>query len=343
MTKAAARQSTGKPRPAGIDDGHFGIKLVNDDFEQIYVPSRVATGTQVISLTNNADDNFYELDGGDTYTVSDTLPGIDTRFSDYALSDINRVLVHHALIKGGYAGQQVNIVTGLPVEDYYFGNQQNEDFISRKEANLLKSGIKNRNSAIECAQIAAHSVVSEGIAAFFDLLLNKDGTVNRELQDIIKTGAVGMLDIGGKTTDTAVIINGGKGVDAARSGTSRIGALSLNTALENRIKHDLKIDSITPMQVERAAVTGMLRAFGTEHDVSALVNEEKAVLAKQIIAEAKRKMRDAADLECVYFVGGGSLLMKDQLQGLYPHARFVEDPQFANARGMLKIAKFIKG
>lgn len=329
-------------RYAGVDDGHFGIKLVTDDGQKIYVPSRVSNGAQVISIGEGADDNMYDA-GGQSYTVSEELPPIDTRFGDYGLSDINRVLVNHALIKAGLGGQDVRIVTGLPVSDYYVGNAQNTDFIDRKVKSLVENKVVNRNPAIKCAKIAAHSVVSEAIAAFFDLLINSDGSVNGTIKAMIADGPIGIVDIGGKTTDSAVIINGGKGVDASRSGTAKLGALSLNDSLDVRLKHQFSLDSLTPARVERAVMTGKLRIFKEEQDVSALVNEEKHSLAVQIISEIKRKFRDAADLECVFFVGGGSLLLKDQLANLYPHAQVVDDPQFANARGMLKIAKYIKG
>lgn len=330
-------------RYAGGDDGHFGIKVVTDDWQQIYVPSRVANGAQVISIGEGSDDNMYEAGDGQCYTVSEELPPIDTRFGDYGFSEINRVLVNHALIRAGLGDQDVRLVTGLPVADYYLGNARNTEFIERKVKSLTDHKVKNRNPAIQCANIVAHSVVSEAIAAFFDLLIEKDGSHNSTIKSMIADGPIGIVDIGGKTTDSAVIFNGGKDVDASRSGTERLGALSLNDSIEVRLKRQFALDTLTPARVERAVMTGTLRIFKEDHDVSALVNEEKHALASQIISAIKRKFRDAADLECVFFVGGGALLLKEQLADLYPHSQVVDDPQFANARGMLKIAKFIKG
>ena len=329
-------------RYAGADDGHFGIKVVTDDGLQIYVPSRVANGAQVISIGDGDDGNMYDAGDGQSYTVSEELPPIDTRFGDYGLSDINRVLVNHALIKAGLGGHQVRIVTGLPVSDYYVGNAQNADYIERKRKSLSDHHVTNRNPAIKCATIVGHSVVAEAIAAFFDLLIQMDGSFNPVIKDMIAQGPIGIVDIGGKTTDSAVIINGGKGVDASRSGTAKLGALSLNDSVDARIKHQFSLDSLTPSRIEQAVMTGKLRIFKEERDVSGLVNEEKHTLASQIINEIKRKFRDAADLEGVFFVGGGALLLRDQLADLYPHAQVVDDPQFANARGMLKIAKYLK-
>lgn len=326
--------------PVGCDDGHFGIKLCLPDFSQLYIPSRIAAGA-VISL-DDADANCYEA-SGQTYTVSNALQSIDTRFPDYPLSDVNRVLVNHALIKAGLGGKSIKLVTGLPVQDYYIGGQRNDTFIERKRKSLTDGVVTNRNEAVMLPRIVAHQVISEGIAAFYDLLVGKDGNVNGVVHDQVSNGAIAVIDIGGKTTDSAVIINGGMGIDASRSGTANLGGLSLNVAVEQRLKQVLNVEGLAPRQIEDATTKYTVRAFGKEHDVADAVREEKRALAAQIIGECRRRMRDAADLEAVYFVGGGSMLLRDELKGLFPHAVFVEDPQFANARGMLKFAKYILG
>lgn len=331
-------------RHVGSDDGHFGIKIVTEDAEgkmaQYFVPSRVAEGASLISL-GESENSLYQVQDGRTYTVSASLPHVDTRFSGYAYSDINRVLNHHALIVAGLAGEHVSVVTGLPVADYFAGSVPNEEFIERKVKNLLDNPVENRNDNIKCAKIVAHSVQAEAIAAFYDLLINADGSINQGIQELVESGSIAIIDIGGKTTDFAVVVNGGTNIDPTRSGTSPLGALSLNEAVYNALKLKFKVDALTPVQVDRAVMTGTLRAFGKDNDCSEIVKEEKTLLASQIIEATKRKMRDGADLERVFFVGGGSLLLKDQLKDLYPHAEFVADPQFSNGRGMFKIAKYM--
>jgi plasmid segregation protein ParM len=323
----------------GVDDGHFGIKVFSE-FGETYVPSRVAAGAHIISLADGGDDNLYEA-GNQSYTVSDTLPSIDTRFADYGTSDINRVLIHHALIKAGLGGRNVRIVTGLPVADFFVANKPNQEFIARKVASLAEGSVSNKNPDIHCSRIVGNAVQPEAIAAFYDLLIDHEGKVNKDIQELIREGSIGIIDIGGKTTDCAVVINQGKSIDPARSGTSNIGALSLNKAVEQRLKSDYKLDQLSQVQVEKAVMTGTFRVFGKDNDCQGIVDSEKSALAEQIIVDTKRKMRDGADLEKVFFVGGGSLLLRKQLEDMYPHAVFVENPQFSNARGMWKIARYV--
>ncbi|ODP35154.1 hypothetical protein A9762_11805 [Pandoraea sp. ISTKB] len=326
----------------GVDDGHNGIKIVTEEGKAIHLPSRVVSAGELIALGDSGE-NIYEVASGAKFAVSASLPYVDTTFADYATSDINRVLVHHGLVLAGLGGKRVSIVTGLPVEDYYVANKPNRIFIDRKVANLVGGGaaVSNANPAIQCAHIESHRVVSEGIAAFFDLLFDDDGNERESVVGQVERGSIAIVDIGGKTTDTAVLINGGSSIDARRSGTDRLGALSLHSAVLNALKAKHSLSSLLPSQVDVAVNTGKVRFFGQEVDCADVVDAEKAVLAAQIIEAMNRKLRDGSDLEAVYFVGGGSALLRKQLEGLYPHAIFVEDPQFANARGMLKAAKFV--
>jgi plasmid segregation protein ParM len=338
------KQASADPIPVGCDDGHYGIKVVTagdepNTLKQTYLPSRVAEGAMI--AMGDEDDTTYDC-GDKTYTVSDSLQQVETRFDNYGLSDINRVLVHHALNRAGLGGKAVRLVTGLPVKDYFLGAVPNTDFIERKVKSLCEQSVTNRNQSVHLATIVQHAVRAEAIAAFFDQLINVDGSVNEPFADLVTGGKVAYCDIGGKTTDTVVIVNGGKGIDPGRSGTATIGALSLNEAVLGRLKLEFRADQLTPRQVELAIQNGKLRVFGSDRDCSEIINEEKQKLAVRIQAEARRRMGDqAADIESIFFVGGGSALLHDQLKDLYPHAHFVEDPQFANARGMFKIAKYM--
>lgn len=349
----AVQEAAGKPdnvvalavqgavRYAGVDDGHSGIKVYTDDGKKIFVPSRITSGSELINISDSTGNNWYQTDDGKEYVVSADLPAFDTRFSGYAVSDINRVLVHHALILAGLGGQDVSIMTGLPVGDYYIANQMNTDLIGRKVKSLTEQRVTNRNPAVAMAKIVRHNVASEAIAAFFDLLLDDEGNQRDEIAELVEAGSIGIIDIGGKTTDCAVVVGGGQSIDATRSGTDNFGGLSLNKAVEPRLKEAFSVKALSPKQIDDAIRMGSLRLFGQDHACAEIIAEEKRVLARQIIDAATRKMGDGADLERIFFVGGGSLLLRDELVNLFPHAQLVDDPQFANARGMLKAVKFL--
>ena len=68
----------------------------------------------------------------------------------------------------------------------------------------------------------------------------------------------------------------------------------------------------------------------------------KKELADKISSHIKHSVKNTTDLSLIAFIGGGSLLLIDQLRSLYPKAlaKFVKDPIHSNARGMLKLLKF---
>ena len=336
-----AMASRGEIRFAGVDDGHFGIKVVTDDGQKIFVPSRITSASDVIDISDSTGNNWYQTDEGKEFVVGGSLPAFDTRFSSYAVSDINRVLVHHALMLAGLGGHEVSIMTGLPVSDYYIANQMNADLIGRKVRSLTDHVVTNRNTGIVMAKIVRHNVVSEAIAAFFDLPFDDNGDQREDVVELVEEGSIGIIDIGGKTTDSAVVVSGGQTIDPVRSGTDNIGGLSLNKAVESRLKEAFSVRALSPKQIDGAVRDGKLRIFAQDHDCAEIIASEKRALAQQIIDAAIRKMGDGADLERIFFVGGGSLLLRDELANLYPHAVVVEDAQFANARGMLKAVKYM--
>lgn len=331
-----------KPIYVGVDDGHYAIKIFTETGEMFSIPSRARSGRHMLSWQEQEEDNgFYQTEEGGIYTVNGYLQNYeDTRFKEYPKSAINRVLVHHALRQAGFGGKDVVIATGLPVSYYYLANGRKDDaLIAAKEANLQK--------AVTCgsfalANIAKNLVTTEAIAAYFDQLLGLDGKSTPE-QEEFAAGMVGVIDVGGKTTDCAVILPGGAQVDCDRSGSSDTGVLLLNDVIESRLRTMFDLDNVPMHMIEAAIGQGIVKISGKKEDVKELVTAEKERLAEQIMSGVRTKIGSGKDLDSVLFVGGGAIVMRDQLAKHFSHAQFPENPAFANARGMFKIAKYIFG
>lgn len=327
-----------KPLFVGVDDGHYSIKLIGDNGEMITIPSRALQGRHIIQMGED-DGSFYSTEGT-SYTVNEHLQNAeDTRFNDYPRSNLNRVLVHHALRLAGYGGKDVSIATGLPVSYYYLNSgEKNEVLINSKVLSLSKAV----ESAKPTAKIVSNIVTTEAIAAYFDQLMDMDGNPSADHEELADA-MVGVIDVGGKTTDCAVVHPGGVAVDSARSGSNDNGVLKLNSAVESKLRTEFDLDNVIPRMIESAIRHGKVKISGEEKDVSAMVNEEKQKLADAIMAGVRTKIGSGKDLDFILFVGGGAIVLRDQLAAHFPHARFPERPEFANARGMYKIAKFIFG
>jgi len=331
-----------KPVYVGVDDGHYAVKVVTESGEMFSVPSRARSGRQIISWQEQGEDGgFYTTEEGGVFTVHRHMQNPeDTRFKEFPKSALNRVLVHHALRMAGFGGADVIIATGLPVSYYYLANGRRDDaLIAAKKANLAK-GVTCGSKPL--ANIVRNMVATEAIAAYFDQLMDMEGNPTPEYA-VLGEATVGVIDIGGKTTDCAVVFPGGEHVDAERSGSSDTGVLMLNDAVESRLRQLFDLDNVPPTLVEAAIATGVVKIAGEEKDVRDTVIFEKERLADQIMSGVRTKIGNGKDLETVLFVGGGAIVMRDQLARHFPHCRFPDRPEFANARGMLKIAKYVFG
>ena len=337
---AAAVKANATPTYVGVDDGHYSIKVVTETGTMHTIPSRAKAGRHLIAVQGSDNDgNLYEVEEGTVYTVNEYLTQPDdTRFKGYPTSPMLRTLVHHGLLGAGLGGQDVVIATGLPVSYYYLADgNQDRALIDGKMANLAKSV---KCGGRQVARIVKNVVTTEAIAAYFDMLIGMDGRPAPDA-DELERSMVGVIDVGGKTTDCAVVHPGGEQVDVARSGSSDVGVLQLNDSVEAMLRTKFELDNVPVTMVEDAVRNGTVKICGVGETVANEVRQAKERLAEQIMSTVRAKIGSGKDLQFVLFVGGGAIVMRDQLAKHFPHARFPDRPEFANARGMLKIVKYV--
>jgi plasmid segregation protein ParM len=327
----------------GLDDGHFSIKCVSE--KQFMFPSKVVNGFYpFVSVTedNNISSLYSIADNGNKYTVisqdviSSTMRFLDTRTDDFPYSDINLVLINHALLLSGIE-EDVTICTGLPFQQYYVNNKKNIELIQKKKNNLLRS--LNIENNVNMPKITAHKIVAEGVAGYFDLKYNIDGSLNEEIEEIKQDGLICIVDIGGRTTDIVTIHN--DAVDFNRSITLDIGGLYLQDKITEQVKAKFGYNALPSKTIDILTKTGEFKNI----DAKDIVLSSKKEMANEISNAVKSKIGNNADIGLIAFIGGGSLLLKDQLILLYKEesiiAKFVKDPIYSNARGMFKMAKYL--
>jgi len=342
MSDKTTAEGKSKLTYVGVDDGHYAVKVCLGNGAVYSFPSRAAQGKKVLDIDEGSNSSaFYQTEEGATFTVSEFLTNYeDTRFADYPKSPLNRVLIHHALLRAGLGGKNVAITTGLPVSHYYLpGGQKNEALIKGKIINLNR-GVTSASAKM--AKIVKSNVSTEAISAYFDMIMNMDGSQSEHYEQL-KEETVGVIDIGGKTTDCAVVHPGGQQVDADRSGSFDVGLLNLNDTVSGLLRARYELENVPPRMVEQAIRTGKVKIAGEQVTVADLVAVEKQRLVEKMISGVRTKIGNGKDLDSVIFVGGGSIVLREQLTPLFKHGLFPEHPEFANARGMYKIAKYIFG
>ncbi|CND60270.1 plasmid segregation protein ParM domain-containing protein [Yersinia enterocolitica] len=343
--KAASESIKNKKSFVGVDDGYFSIKIVTEAGDMFSIPSRASYDVSIINIEGNDKSFIFETHNNKKFTVDESVPSpLDTRniAIPYPVSDLNRVLVHAALINAGYAGKDVHINTGLPVSHYYKPSTEiNQDLVEQKKANLMHPVRCGIDGSLPVANIIANEVCSEGVAAYVDQLLDADGNTTEQYEEMYNS-VVGVVDIGGHTTDCAVLLPK-MVINMTRSGSSEVGVLNLYDGIKTAVaaKFGINSNSITKRQIESALNTGSIMISRQAIDVSDIVTAEKSRLFDQIIMAINEVIGTDEDIEKLIFVGGGSIVFEDYLRDHYKNIIIPEHPEFANARGMMKLVKYI--
>lgn len=341
----------------GLDDGHdtnkvcFGWDDATKTWRYGYFKSRAVEGLQQVMSMGGTEGagGAYET-AGKRFTVAGSqnlLQALDTRMVGYPLSDLNRTLVAHSLAACGLGDTPVYLITGLPVDQYYKNGAPNRDLIGMKIDSLAKP-VTRIGKGPALAHIGGQSVVSEATAAFYDALIQHDGSYDAGIEALITRRPVAVMDLGGKTTDLVVVAENVSSVYKDQSGTKDIGVLQLLDQVAEQIKSEYGLNDNPPLPyVEEACRTGKYDLFGEDVDVSHIIKPACEAYLERVKNFFVSKLRDGSTVGAVIFVGGGAALIQivlgvEAFASIYKGKRFIaKDPEFANARGMWKFGMYV--
>jgi plasmid segregation protein ParM len=317
-----------------IDDGHSNVKAVlleqpDADPKTVTFESAGRAGAAALMDLGGgqAGSDIYVTDGqrftiGPRHLLSETL---ETRTSDFPTSAFNRVLVAHALRQLGLpSGGQVTIATGLPLREWIAANRAER--LEAKKANIGKPVAAM--DGWERPEIVEHHVLPEAISAYLHAV--RTGIV-------AKGESIAIIDIGGRTMDTAIIRASGPNntpvIDPQKSGSDEIGALAVRDRLRHLIAQKHTLDQVSDTLVDQALKDGQIRLFNRPTDCADLVRSACRDIATNALNAARHRIGNGADLSAVLLVGGGQHLL--DITHAWEHAIKMDAPEFANAMGML--------
>lgn len=314
---------------AGVDDGFAETKVVSRN-DKVKIASLARAGLFGLSAMGTEDKvgGSYETEGR-KFTVSDKIEGEETRYDDYPMSDINRVIIHHALRLAGLGGKKVKVATGLQVSQYFKNDTRNEDLVKRKQESLMKP-VKALDGGAT-AEIVEHIVLPEGVASWFDYAYDDKGN------QLEMEGPCGVIDVGGRTTDCVTVLEGHM-IDHARSGTGEVGVLDIYANIGSKLRAEYGEGVVSRKVFDQAIRTGSIKRFGKPLDIKHIVTAAVDEVTERVVTEAKRHFGTGAHLDVILFVGGGAAFMT-KLTDHFPNAKVQNEPEFANARGMYKYLK----
>lgn len=327
------------------DDGFAYTKVAYFEdgiIKTFSIPSRGRSGASLETSSGEPID-AYHVDGH-TYTVSDRLSAYDTtEFDDYPHSPLNRAIIQHALLKAGVPVARVKLGVTLPFARFFANPAVAND---QRKVSLVKP-VKSLSSD-RSIQVGDVKTFPEAAIAWFDAVLDERGNETDLMNE-----KIAIVDIGGRTTDIAVMIPGeALAIDQAKSGTVELGVLAvlkeIRFAIAHRLSKELSVngdvvinpDDVTMSVAETALRTGKARAWGKQHDFTNEVALSIEKIAKQIVGAVQNKLGSAMDIGQIIMIGGGANVMSGALSK-YPQVHISNQPEFANARGVLKYLAFV--
>lgn len=326
----------------GVDDGYAETKIVLPNGQRLRLPSQARAGeSQSIQLQSGQSARVFGYMTDEGPFVAGALENSDaTAFDGYPVSAMNRVVVAHALREAGLTGEdRVAIASGLPVRRYYRQQAPNKTLIENKRANLLKNDVF-ASDGTALARIVEHEVLAEGVAAWIDYVMQRNSQGHLEVNPGLAQEKIGIVDIGGRTTDIAVVQDWE--MDAGRSSTLDVGMIDIRDIARQEIegKHDV---SLTDAQVLQGISEGAIQLFGRNIDVSEAVRRAEQTTVNRIRTETLRCLGNGSDLNRVIFVGGTVMALEARITGWFEHQIVGAAPAYANASGLQKSAEFLQG
>jgi plasmid segregation protein ParM len=316
----------------GLDVGYSAVKVISGN-RQVTFPSAVGTPDKArFSLDGN--ENTIVLTHPDHVQVGEGAVK-QSRFlhrredRNWTESDEWRSLFLAALTELTTANRvDLRLVTGLPVA-FYADRQAVRDRL------LGDHRVQRESRHAQALQVSDCRVIPQPFGALLSATLDGKGRiVDRELA----TGSVGVIDVGGKTTN---LLSVNRLSEIGRETASvNVGAWEAVRSLREYLNvHHPGLDELRDHQVIDAVIARQVKYYGEPVDLAGAIDDVLEPLADQVLAEASQLWNGGATLDAILVGGGGAHLLGPYVCRHFRHARVVEDPVFANAVGFYRFAQ----
>lgn len=260
-------------------------------------------------------DNATELDPGSSKSEEDqtlimlfatlALDAAKEQLSGVSFKKVNSVIEANYTLGTGLPLREVKEGKDVGYRSRLLGSVHQVEFLVTPQYQGLKVNIK----------FDQVKVYPEGFAAFINLVMDNDlNIINRKLID----KSILIQDIGGLSTDIAVIKN--RNVDDDKAQGFNLGVSeSLEMIREEiRSKHGVELDSRRDVVeiITRKNDRNHIMVKGSRTSVHDIVDRILLDLAKKEYRILRNIWKKNSQTEICYFVGGGSMLLKEYLKTL---------------------------
>lgn len=224
---------------------------------------------------------------------------------------------------------ELRIVTGLPVAFY------NDQAILR-DLLLGEHRATREGRRAQVFRVTDCRVIPQPFGALLAEALDDRGNV----ADMdLATGDVGVIDVGGKTTN---LLSVNRLAEIGKETASvNVGAWDAVRAVREWLTEHCRHLDLQDHQIVDAIIARQVKYYGEPVELGGVVDAALEPMADQVIAQATQLWNGAAGLDAILVSGGGALLLGPAIQAHFRHARVVQEPVFANAVGYWRFAQHL--
>lgn len=242
---------------------------------------------------------------------------------------------YHDLVLGAFSELttathcDLTIVSGLPVRFY------ERDKTILRDRLLGEHRLQREGHRGQMFTVSRAVVIPQGFGALLAEVLDDKGGITAP---DIANGRVGLIDVGGKTTNLLSVNHLAEvGRETASVNT---GAWDVVRAVGRWLSDNCPNLELRDHELIDAITAGRVRYYGDLVDLGNVVKNAVDPLAVQVIAQATQLWNGAAGLDAIYVAGGGAHLVGPYVQRHFRHAHIVTgDPVYANALGYWRFAQ----
>jgi plasmid segregation protein ParM len=319
---------------AAFDIGYAYTKLYAGEDIKVRFPSVVGTPDWARFSLNDA--AVVAVTVGDVeYFVGDSAI-IGSQFSersedrDWISTPEYMALFHAALsLVAGMSSATMYLVTGLPIAYYRKDKDALEQTLTGEHV-VRRTGRTPQTIVVEKAL-----VIPQGMGVAIDAALTMEALVGDTL---IAEGDVGVIDIGGKTTNFQRVHQ--MADVAPETASIALGGWDAVRAMSGIIEEVAPGGKYEDHEVSAALANRSIRYKGKTVLIEEEVYKTIVPMAGSIAAKANQLWSGGAKLDAIVIAGGGASLLGEMVSAELDHGeiRIVEDPMYSNARGYYKLA-----
>ncbi len=339
---------TNRPLIVAVDDGFDEIKVaVYGQDGRMVKYSVPAWADSSASLVGTEPGNWIQCEG-EKWLCGGSGKSFPTRFAGYHGSPMNRCLVLHALLEGARQGflpvnffdSPIRLCLGLPVAEY-FTDGRKSDNAEAKARRFMTSPPTTVKTSTSWKIGTDVKIYSQALCAWVDYVLLDSGEVNGRRD----SERVAVLDVGGNTTDVAVVSSGR--IDSNYCHTRELGVFTVLERLNGILRTKFKLDRDLESSVLRSAFsTRQIKVFGVAYDISEDVSLAAQELSRAVVEFAREALRTddgQSQMNALLLVGGGaSVCDASAVRAVFSMTVVPAEPRFANARGMLRYGRYVE-